>query len=159
MTSILYKNLLMAQCSMCNSPLIFKNEKSRNKKETLLCSRCTATYTFEGGFLNLLPPKIRSEICTKGIIARKIMDKLHLGMLTKDEHDLVRGILASNNMAKQYFKNVVHPTFAARSARSYERFEDIFIVRYLDNLLKYRKVAFVDAGSGPGRFMLLLGSK
>jgi len=159
MTSMLYKNLLIAQCSMCNSPLIFKNEKSKSRKETLLCNKCHSSYAFEDGFLNLLPPKIRSEICTKGIIARKIMDKLHLGMLTKDEHDLVRGILASNNMAKQYFKNVVHPTFAARSARSYERFEDIFIVRYLDNLLKYRKVAFVDAGSGPGRFMLLLGSK
>jgi len=159
MTSVLHKNFLIAQCSLCNSPLILKNKKSKSKKETLLCKNCNSTYDFEGGFLNLLPPKIRFEICTKGIIARKIMDKLHLGMLTKDEHDLVRGILASNNMAKQYFKNVVHPTFAAKSAKSYERFEDIFIIRYLDTLLKNKKVIFVDAGSGPGRFMLLLGSK
>jgi SAM-dependent methyltransferase len=109
--------------------------------------------------LNLLPPKIRYEICAKGVLARKIKDKLHVGKLTKNEHDLVQGILASNNMAKQYFKNVVHPTDAAWSARSYERFEDIFIVRYLDKLLKDRKVVFVDAGSGPGRYLLLLGSK
>ncbi|MDE1726064.1 MAG: methyltransferase domain-containing protein [Thaumarchaeota archaeon] len=109
--------------------------------------------------MNLLPPKIRSEICAKGILTRKIKDKLRMGKLTKDEHDLVMGILASNNMAKQYFKNVVHPTDAAWSARSYERYEDIFIVRYLDKLLKDKKVVFVDAGSGPGRYLLLLGSK
>ena len=159
MTSTVYKNLLIAQCSMCDSPLVFKNGKSNSRQEILSCRKCNSTYTFEDGSLNLLPPKIRSEICTKGIIARIIKDKLHLGMLTKDEHDLVRGILASNNMAKQYFKNVVHPTFAAKSARSYERFEDIFIVQYLGNLLKTKKVTFLDAGSGPGRFMLLLGSK
>ncbi len=158
MTSAFYKNLLIAQCSICDSPLISKSGKS-HKQTNLWCSNCNSAYSFDNGFLNLLPPKIRSEICTKGIIARKIKDSLHMGKLTKDEHDLVRGILASNNMAKQYFKNVVHPTDAAWSARAYERFEDIFIVRYLDKLLKDRKAIFVDAGSGPGRFLLLLGSK
>ncbi|MDE1766357.1 MAG: methyltransferase domain-containing protein [Thaumarchaeota archaeon] len=62
-------------------------------------------------------------------------------------------------MAKQYFRNVVHPTDAAWSARSYERFEDILVIQYLDKLLKDKKVAFIDAGSGPGRYLLLLGSK
>jgi SAM-dependent methyltransferase len=144
---------------MCNSHLIFKNDKSNTKQPNLFCSKCDSTYTFYNGFFNLLPPKIRSEICAKGILARKIKDKLHVNKLTKNEHDLVQGILASNNMAKQYFKNVVHPTDAAWSARSYERFEDIFIEQYLGKLLKDRKVVFVDAGSGPGRYLLLLGSK
>ncbi len=157
MTSTLYKNLLIAQCSTCNWPLIFN--KSHKKQENLLCSKCNSTFVFNNGFLNMLSPKIRSEICVKGILARKIKDRLHMSKLTKDEQDLVRGILASNNMAKQYFKNVVHPTDAAWSARSYERFEDIFIIQYMDKLLKDRKVVFVDAGSGPGRYLLLLGSK
>ena len=157
MASAVYKNSLVAQCSVCDSPLAFKNKS--NKKSNIFCSSCNSTYAFENGLLNLLPPKIRSEICTKGVIARKIKDKLHVGKITKDEHDLVKGILASNNMAKQYFKNVVHPTDATWSARSYERFEDIFIVRYLDKLVKDKKVVFFDAGSGPGRYLLLLGSK
>lgn len=157
MTSTLYKNLLIAQCSVCDSSLNFKNNDS--KQTNLLCNKCNSVFTFDNGLLNLLPPKIRSEICTKGILARKIKDGLHMGKLTKNEHDLVMGILASNNMAKQYFKNVVHPIDAVWSARSYERYEEIFIVRYLDKLLKDKKVIFIDAGSGPGRYLLLLGSK
>ena len=62
-------------------------------------------------------------------------------------------------MARQYFRNVVHPTEAAWSARSYERFEEIFITNYLDSILKKKQVTFVDVGSGPGRYLLLLGSK
>lgn len=107
----------------------------------------------------MLAPSIRKEICTKGIIARKIRDSLHMEHLSRNDQDLIKGIIASKNMARQYFKNVVHPTEAAWSARSYERFEEIFIVNHLDYLLKTKKVAFVDAGSGPGRYLLLLGSK
>jgi SAM-dependent methyltransferase/uncharacterized protein YbaR (Trm112 family) len=159
MTSLLHKNLLIVQCPICSSTLILKKNKSKTEQTDLICSKCSSTYLFRDEFLNLLPPKIRAEICPKGILARKIKEKFRVNKLTKDEHDLVKGIMASNNMAKQYFKNVVHPTDAAWSARSFERFEDIFIVRYLDKLLKDRKVVFVDAGSGPGRYLLLLGSK
>jgi SAM-dependent methyltransferase len=125
----------------------------------LKCTGCDSTYSFKNGYLNLLPPKIRKEICTRGILERKIKDKLHMGHLSKNEQDLVKGILASKYMAKQYFRNVVHPTQAAWSARSYERFEDIFIISYLDGLLKNKEVTFIDAGSGPGRYLILLGSK
>ncbi len=153
----LYKNAFIVECPVCDSRLNFS---SRPKNQTeFVCSNCNAVFPFEGEFLNLLPPKIRTEICTKGIIARKIKDGLHLNKLTQDEHYLIKGILASNNMAKQYFKNVVHHKEEAWSARSYERFEDIFIIQYLNKLLKDKKVVFVDAGSGPGRYLLLLGSK
>jgi SAM-dependent methyltransferase len=102
---------------------------------------------------------MRNEICTKGLLARTIKEKLHVGRLSKNDHDLIRGIIASKYMARQYFRNVVHPTEAAWSARSYERFEEIFITNYLDSLLKKKQVTFVDVGSGPGRYLLLLGSK
>lgn len=116
-------------------------------------------YVFKNDYLNMLAPNIRNEISTKGILARKIKENLQMGRLSKNDHDLIKGIIASKNMARQYFKNVVHPTEAAWSARSYERFEEIFIMNHLDSLLKTKKVTFVDAGSGPGRYLLLLGSK
>jgi SAM-dependent methyltransferase/uncharacterized protein YbaR (Trm112 family) len=160
MTSQPQKNLIV-KCPTCNSSLKFKNENSSLEHEelNLKCTGCDSTYSFKNGYLNLLPPKIRKEICTSGILERKIKDGLHMSQLTKNEQDLVKGILASKYMAKQYFKNVVHPTNAAWSARSYERFEDIFIINFLGNLLKNKEVTFIDAGSGPGRFLILLGSK
>ncbi len=160
MTSQLHENLI-AMCPMCSSALKFNNKNSllEHKELDLKCIKCDSTYSFKNGYLNLLPPKIRKEICTRGILERKIKDKFHMNQLSKNEQDLVKGILASKYMAKQYFRNVVHPTQAAWSARSYERFEDIFIVSYLDNLLKNKEVTFIDAGSGPGRYLILLGSK
>ncbi len=160
MTSQLQKNLIV-KCPICNSSLQFKNENSslEHEESNFKCTGCDSTYSFKNGYLNLLPPKIRKEICTRGILERKIKDRLHMNHLSKNEQDLVKGILASKYMAKQYFKNVVHPTHAAWSARSYERFEEIFIINYLDNLLKNKEVTFIDAGSGPGRFLILLGSK
>jgi SAM-dependent methyltransferase/uncharacterized protein YbaR (Trm112 family) len=160
MTSQLQKNLIV-KCPICNSSLKFKNENSSLEHEELdlKCIGCDSSYSFKNDYLNLLPPKIRKEICTRGILERKIKDRLHMGQLSKNEQDLVKGILASKYMAKQYFRNVVHPTHAAWSARSYERFEDIFIVNYLDNILKNKELTFIDAGSGPGRYLILLGSK
>ncbi|MGI0065142.1 MAG: methyltransferase domain-containing protein, partial [Nitrosotalea sp.] len=116
-------------------------------------------YVFKNDYLNLLVPNIRNEICTKGILARTIKEKLHVGKLSKNDHDIIKGMIASKYMAKQYFKNVVHPTEAVWSARSYERFEEIFITNYLDSILQKKQVTFVDAGSGPGRYLILLGSK
>ena len=159
MTSQLQKNLIV-KCPTCSSSLKLENENSSEHEELdLRCTNCNSIYSFKHGYLNLLPPKIRKEICTRGVLERKIKDKFHVGKLSKNEQDLVKGILASKYMAKQYFKNVVHPTQAAWSARSYERFEDIFIVNYLNTLLKNKEVTFIDAGSGPGRFLILLGSK
>ena len=158
MISQIQKNLIV-KCQMCSSSLKFKNGNSSNKELDLKCTSCDSTYSFKNDYLNLLPPKIRKEICTRGILERKIKDKFHVNQLSKNEQDLVKGILASKYMAKQYFKNVVHPTQAAWSARSYERFEDIFIKNYLDSLLKNKEVTFIDAGSGPGRYLILLGSK
>ena len=160
MSTLIHKNLSIANCSTCGSSLKFRNGKSQEQNEIdLQCINCNSIYSFKNGYLNLLPSKIREEICTKGILARKIKDGFHLSKLSKNEQDLVKGILASKSMAKQYFRNVVHPTQAAWSARAYERFEDIFIVNYLNSLLKNKEVAFIDAGSGPGRFLILLGSK
>ena len=159
MTSQLHKNLIV-MCPICNSSLKFKNKNSLLEHEfNLRCTECDSTYSFENDYLNVLPPKIRKEICTRGILERKIKDKFHMNHLSKNEQDLVKGMLASKYMAKQYFRNVVHPTHAARSARSYEQFEEIFILNYLDNLLKNKEVTFIDAGSGPGRYLILLGSK
>src|SRR5438445_2650536 len=160
MMTLQLKNLIV-KCPVCNSSLKFNNENSSLKHEELdlQCTRCDSTYSFKNGYLNLLPPKIRKEICKRGIIERKIKDKFHMGQLSKNEQDLVKGILASKYMAKQYFKNVVHTTQAAWSARSYERFEDIFIISYLNSILKNNEVTFIDAGSGPGRYLILLGSK
>jgi SAM-dependent methyltransferase len=107
----------------------------------------------------MMVPNIRHEICARGLLERKIKQSLRLGRLSKNDHDLIKGIVASKNMSRQYFKNVVHPTEAAWSARSYERFEEIFIINHLDSLLKTKKVTFVDVGSGPGRYLMLLGSK
>jgi len=158
--SSLQQNSLIVACSTCGSEIaIMPKQPSTGQEISLCCINCKSTYVFKDDYLNLLPPKIRNEICTKGILARKIKDRLHIEKLSTDENDLINGILASNNMAKQYFKNVVHPTEAAWSARSYERYEDIFIINHLDKLLKTKKVSFIDAGSGPGRYMLLLGSK
>jgi len=158
-TPQIHKNLI-AMCPICNSPLKFKNKNSLLEHELeLKCTGCDSTYSFKNYYLNLLPPKIRKEICTRGILERKVKDKFRMNQLSKNEQDLVKGILASKYMAKQYFRNVVHPTKAAWSARSYERFEDIFILSYLDNLLKKKEVTFIDAGSGPGRYLILLGSK
>ena len=159
MTTQLHKNLI-AMCPMCGFSLKLKNKNSLLEHEfELKCIKCDSTYSFKNDYLNLLPPKIRKEICTRGILERKIKDKFHMGHLSKNEQDLIKGILASKYMAKQYFRNVVHPTRAVWSARSYERFEDIFILNYLDNLLENKEVTFIDAGSGPGRYLILLGSK
>ena len=160
MASQLHKNLIV-KCSNCASPLKFKNENSllENDELDLQCTKCDSIYLFKNNYLNMLSPKIRKEICTRGILERKIKDKFHMGQLSKNEQDLVKGIIASKYMARQYFKNVVHPTQAAWSARSYERFEDIFILSHLDNLLMKKEVTFIDAGSGPGRYLILLGSK
>ncbi|MGI0027968.1 MAG: hypothetical protein ACREAD_09045 [Nitrosopumilaceae archaeon] len=158
-TSQFQKNLLV-KCPICSSALKFKDENSSLKHEfDLKCTNCDSIYYFKNGYLNLLPPKIRKKICTRGVLEQKIKDKLHVDKLSKNEQDLVKGILASKYMAKQYFKNVVHPIQAVWSARSYERFEEIFIINYLNNLLKNEEVTFIDAGSGPGRFLILLGSK
>lgn len=154
---VFQKNSMIINCATCGSELDSRPHMS--KEQNLRCSSCSSTYSFRDDYLNVLPPKIRKEICTKGIIARKIKNQLHVEELTKDEHDLIKGILASKYMAKQYFKNVVHPTKAVWSARSYERYEDILITNYLDNLLSEKEVTFVDAGSGPGRYLILLGSK
>ena len=79
-----------------------------------------------------------------------------MGGLSKNDHDIIKGIIASKYMARQYFKNVVHHTEAAWSARSYERFEEIFITSYLDSLLKKKNLNFVDAGSVPGIYLIIL---
>jgi len=151
---------IIVNCSTCAHKLEFdKKSVFKNNAVILRCTNCPATYIFKNGYLNLLPPHIRNEVCKKNIPERKIKEKSHVRKLSKNEHDLIKGILASKYMARQYFKNVVHPTDAAWSARSYERFEEIFITNYLDSLLKTKKVTFVDAGSGPGRYLLLLGSK
>jgi uncharacterized protein YbaR (Trm112 family) len=113
LTSQIHKNLLV-KCPMCNSPLKIKNKNLllEHKELDLQCTRCDSTYSFKNDYLNMLPPKIRKEICTRGILERKIKDKFHMGHLSKNEQDLVKGILASKYMAKQYFRNVVHPTQA-----------------------------------------------
>jgi SAM-dependent methyltransferase len=158
--SYFQNNPIIANCSICDHDLEFnKKVVSKNDEVNLHCINCSSMYVFKNGYLNLLPPHIRDEICTKGILARKIKEKLHVERLSKNEYDLIKGIIASKHMARQYFRNVVHPTNAAWSARSYERFEEIFITNYLDSLLKTKKITFVDAGSGPGRYLLLLGSK
>ena len=161
MMSSRHKNLSLTRCSTCRSSLKLKAGRSlSNENEIeLQCAKCDSTYSFRNGYLNLLPPKIRAEICTKVILTQKIKNIPQVGALTKNEQNLVKGILASKNMAKQYFRNVVHPMDASWSARSYERFEDIFIAQYLNKLLQSTKVTFIDAGSGPGRYLLLLGSK
>jgi SAM-dependent methyltransferase len=156
----LQENSIIVNCSTCNHELKF-NRKSLSEinHANLHCTNCSATYVFKNDYLNLLPENIRNEICTKGILARKIKETLHLEKLSKNDYDLIKGIIASKFMARQYFRNVVHPTEAVWSARSYERFEEIFITAYLNSLLKTKEVTFVDAGSGPGRYLLLLGSK
>ncbi|HEX5359237.1 MAG TPA: class I SAM-dependent methyltransferase [Candidatus Nitrosotalea sp.] len=148
---------IIANCSVCDHEL--QCEKIKSGKENVVCTNCSAGYVFKNGYLNLLAPSMRDEICTKGLLARIIKEKLHVGRLSKNDHDIIRGIIASKYMARQYFRNVVHPTEAAWSARSYERFEEIFIMNYLDDLLKKKQVTFVDVGSGPGRYLILLGSK
>lgn len=153
-------NSIIVNCSACDHKLEFdKKFISKNSEAILRCTNCPATYVFKNGYLNLLPPHIRNEVCTKSMLERKTSKKLPAKKLTKNESDLIKGIIASKFMARQYFRNVVHPTDAAWSARSYERFEEIFITNYLDLLLKTKKVTFVDAGAGPGRYLLLLGSK
>ena len=149
---------IIANCSVCDHELRFSNANQKNK-ENVSCTNCQSGYVFKNDYLNLLAPSLRNEICTKGILARKIKERLHVGGLTKNDHDLIKGIIASKYMARQYFRNVVHPTEAVWSARSYERFEEMFITNYLDSILKKKQVTFVDAGSGPGRYLLLLGSK
>ncbi len=148
---------IIANCSVCDCELQFG--KVNQKKENVFCTNCKSGYVFKNDYLNLLAPSMRNEICAKGILARKIKDKFYVGGLSKNDHDLIKGIIASKYMARQYFRNVVHPTEAAWSARSYERFEEIFITNYLGSILKKKQVTFVDAGSGPGRYLLLLGSK
>src|SRR5690348_15010657 len=95
MTSQLHKNLI-AMCPMCGSSLKFNNKNSLLEHELdLKCIRCDSSYSFKNDYLNLLPPKIRKEICTRGILERKIKDRFHMNQLSKDEQDLVKGILAS----------------------------------------------------------------
>jgi SAM-dependent methyltransferase len=154
------ENSIIVNCSTCNHELKFSRRfVSEKTPENLYCTNCSSSYVFKNDYLNLLPENIRNEICTRGILARKIKETLHLEKLSKNDYDLIKGIIASKNMARQYFRNVVHPTEAAWSARSYERYEEIFITSYLDSLLKTKQVTFVDMGSGPGRYLLLLGSK
>ncbi len=154
--SFIQQKSLIVNCPICNSQLVIKNQIN---EQTIHCSNCKSSYSLKNDYLNLLPPIIRNEICKKGILARKIKDHLHITNLSKNDHDLIKGIIASKYMARRYFKNVVHPTEAAWSARAYERYEDLLITNHLDSLLKEKKVVFVDAGSGPGRYLILLGSK
>jgi SAM-dependent methyltransferase len=149
---------IIANCSVCDGVLRFDKTSSK-KQENLFCINCSSRYSFKNDHLNLLVPNIRNEICTKGILERTIKEKLHVGKLSTNDHDIIKGIIASRYMAKQYFKNVIHPTEAVWSARSYERFEEIFITNYLDSVLQKKQVTFVDVGSGPGRYLILLGSK
>lgn len=158
MPSNIHQDSLVVNCSMCGSELGMKS-KTSTKEQIIQCNGCNSVYSFKNNYLNLLPSAIKKEICKKGILTRKIKDHLHIENLTKDEHDLIKGIIASKNMAKQYFKNVVHPTEASWSARSYERYEELLIINYLDSLLNTKKIAFIDVGSGPGRYLILLGSK
>ena len=158
MLSNIQKNSLIVNCSICSSELEIKT-KASIKEQIVQCENCGSVYSFKNDYLNLLPPAIRKEICKKGILARKIKDHFHIENLSKNEHDLIKGIIASKYMARQYFKNVVHPTEAAWSARAYERYEDLLVIKYLDSLLDGKKITFVDAGSGPGRYLILLGSK
>lgn len=102
---------------------------------------------------------MRNIVCTKGSLEKQLHEKMLSEKLSKNEYDLIKGIIASKYMARQYFRNVVHPTESAWSARSYERFEEIFITSYLESVLKTKKITFIDVGSGPGRYLLLLGSK
>ena len=158
--SNIQKACIIVNCSTCDHELEFDKKPTPKSNEIgLHCTNCSSKYVFKNGYLNLLPPHIRNEICTRGILARRIKEKLRVEKLSKNESDLIKGIIASKYMARQYFRNVVHPTEAAWSARSYERFEEIFITNYLVSLLKTKPVTFIDAGSGPGRYLLLLGSK
>jgi hypothetical protein len=151
---------IIANCSICNHMLEFnKKFVSKNSEVNLRCINCASTYVFKNDYLNLLPPHIRDKICTKSALTRTMKKKLSVEKISKNEYDLIKGIIASKYMARQYFKNVVHPTKSVWSARSYERFEEIFITRYIDSLLKDTAVTFIDMGSGPGRYLLLFGSK
>src|SRR5215831_15820458 len=98
MTSQPQKNLII-KCPMCSYSLNFEDKTALLEHEelNLKCINCDSLYYFKNGYLNLLPPKIRKEICTRGVVEQKIKDKLHVDMLTKDEQDLVKGILASKN--------------------------------------------------------------
>lgn len=158
MLSNIQKNSLIVNCSICGSELEIKS-KTPTKGQLIQCGNCGSAYSFKNDYLNLLPPTIRKEICKKGILTRKIKEHFHIENLSKNEHDLIKGIVASKYMARQYFKNVVHPTEAAWSARAYERYEDLLVIKYLDSLLDSKIITFVDAGSGPGRYLILLGSK
>src|SRR5712692_11372576 len=102
MSSVIHKNLTIANCSTCGSSLKFRNGKSQEGHNDidLQCINCNSIYSFKNGYLNLLPSKIREEICARGILARKIKDRLHFNKLSKNEQDLVKGILASKLMAK-----------------------------------------------------------
>lgn len=155
--SAFQKKILIVNCSKCNHELKIKSKvSSKNGEIRICCKNCSSTFVFKNDYLNLLPTHIRNEICMKGV---KLTETPNLKQLSKNEYDLVKGITASKYMARQYFKNVVHPTEAVWSARSYERFEEIFITNYLDSLLKTKQVSFIDVGSGPGRYLLLFGSK
>src|SRR5215831_9548913 len=106
MSQAIHKNLLLVKCPVCKSDLILGKIKSSNGDDelTLECKSCNSNYLFKNDYLNLLPLNIRKEICTRGILERKIKDKLRVNQLSKNEEDLVKGILASRYMAKQYFK-------------------------------------------------------
>lgn len=152
------KKFIIVNCSKCSHELKFDTVLDKNNEVNLHCTNCSSSFVFKNDYLNLLPTHIRNEICTKGIVG-KPMEELRMKNLSKNEYDLLKGIIASKHMARQYFKNVVHPTEAVWSARSYERFEEIFIANYLDSILKTKQVSFIDVGSGPGRYLLLFGSK
>ncbi len=108
MSQAIHKNLLLVKCPICKSDLIIGKRKLPNVDDelNLECKNCNSNYSFKNDYLNLLPPNIRKEICTRGILERKIKDTLRVNQLSKNEEDLVKGILASRYMAKQYFKNI-----------------------------------------------------
>lgn len=114
-------------------------------------------YQIRNGIPNLLPPKIKNRISTWERFTSKIT--WNKPILTT-EKILARQIIASNNMASKYYKNVVDPFLSVQLAKSFERYEDLFLLKEIRKKVdRNKRVVFIEMGCGPGRYFLLLGSK
>lgn len=175
---MLVSSLVFFRCPVCETGKLVADERDildgHIFNGTLYCKECPEEYEVWMGVPNLLPKKIREALETEKAKRRfkltKSLKKILPGRkhqevelkLTEDEENLVKQIIASDNMAPGYRHFVVDSMeYAPSSAYFYERFEDLFLLSLLEKQMKdlERDLLFAEVGSGPGRYLVQLGAK
>jgi uncharacterized protein YbaR (Trm112 family) len=166
---LLVDSLAFLRCSECSHGKLEAESKDVTNGHiidgTLYCVDCGAEYEVEKGTPNLLPKRIRNALeAEKAMkrIRRALTRKETKSKLTDDDKNLVKQIMASNNMAPNYRRFVADSMLdAPQSAYLYERYEDLYLRDLLEEQIRDmdKDIVFAEVGSGPGRYLVQLGAR